>query len=90
MEQEKRDYCGAPRLLKVVWLRRGKINMKWLVCYGKCLDFVLKVLALGLVFGFIELKMSVGHLGTERWAVLTLFLHIFLRITSRGSSEESL
>ena len=52
------------------------------------MDFILKILALGLVFGLIELEVSMGHSGTERWAVLITFPHIFLRVTSRGSSGD--
>ena len=51
MEQEKRNSYKAPRRLRAILLRREKVSMKWLVRCVKCLDFILKVSALGLVFG---------------------------------------
>lgn len=39
--------------------------MKWLVYYVKCLDFILKVLVWGLVFGLTELEASIEYSWTE-------------------------
>lgn len=41
----------SPKASGAILSRREKRIMKWLVHYIKCLDFILKVLALGLVSG---------------------------------------
>lgn len=64
--------------------------MKWFVCCVKCLDFILKYQLWDLVFGLFEPVASMGHSGTESWAILTPSPNVFPRIASHGSSEDAL